>query len=132
MPTVVRFFVKTSLLFLVLGMTLGMVQSLGAVASAFPVYWHVLTVGWLTQLIFGVAIWMLPKFSARHPRGYGWLNWLTYLALNGGLLLRVLFEPLYGGAYLPGRGAALAIAAALQWLAMVVFGVQAWLRVKGR
>jgi ABC-type enterobactin transport system permease subunit len=34
-----------------------------------PVYYHLLMVGWATQLIGGVALWMFPVHSRERPRG---------------------------------------------------------------
>jgi hypothetical protein len=31
-----------------------------SIAGMFPVYLHLLNFGWLTQLLFGVALWMFP------------------------------------------------------------------------
>jgi hypothetical protein len=36
-------------------------------ALLWPTYLHLLVLGWLTQLIFGVAFWMFPRYSARNP-----------------------------------------------------------------
>lgn len=134
MPSVTRWFVKTSLMWLVIALVLGLYQQIpGLPKGAFsPVYTHLLTVGWLTQLIFGIAIWMLPKFTSENPRGYEWVNWLTYISLNLGLGLRAILEPLHGAETIPWSGAALVASAVLQWLAGLLFSVQAWFRVRAR
>jgi len=64
-----------------------------ALAALTPVYFHLLMVGWVTQLIFGVGYWMFPKESSTRPRGSERLGWAAYALLNGGLLLRVVGEP---------------------------------------
>jgi hypothetical protein len=134
MPIITRWFVKTSLALLVLALGLGIYQQIPGTPQSglFPVYLHLLTFGWLTQLIFGIAIWMLPKFTSERPRGYEWVNWLTYLSLNAGLILRAIFEPLQGANVLSWSGAALMAAALLHWVAGVSFAAQAWFRVRGR
>lgn len=136
MPTLTRWMVRTSLLYLVLALLAGVWQALGPLVGAplpglFPVYFHLLVVGWLTLLIFGVAHWMFPKYSREQPRGREWLGWLVYALLNLGLLLRVVAEPLHtgsGGLW----GWALVASALLQWLAGLLFVVNAWPRVKER
>lgn len=134
MPSVTRWFVKTSFVHLVLALILGILQSLPTikVAAWFPSYLHLLVFGWLTQLIFGIAIWMLPKFSNQRPRGYEWLNWLTYGSLNLGLGLRFAFEPFPMTSWGSWRAIALVSSALLQWLACLIFVGQAWVRVRGR
>jgi hypothetical protein len=134
MPTITRWLVKTSLVMLVAGLALGVYLYLpgASVGGLFPLYLHLLTFGWLTQLIIGIALWMLPKYTLERPRGDERLNWLIYLCLNLGLVLRALFEPLPPTALPPWRGLGLVAAALLQWLAGMLFILQAWPRVKGR
>jgi hypothetical protein len=35
-----------------------------------PVYLHLFMIGWVTQMIFGVAYWMFPRVSKENPRGW--------------------------------------------------------------
>lgn len=137
MPAIVRWYLKTSLVMFILGLLIGLLQSLKVhlpfIPSALtPVYFHLLMVGWVTQFIFGIAIWMLPKFNIEKPRGSDELSWATYFLLNAGLLVRALSEPL--NALHPGTvwGWALVTSALLQWLAGVCFVVNSWKRVKGK
>src|SRR5512138_2387666 len=58
-----------------------------------PTYLHLIVVGWLTQLIFGVMYWMFPIISKAQPRGDPRLGWAAFVCLNAGLLLRLIFEP---------------------------------------
>ncbi|GAB4469617.1 MAG: hypothetical protein Kow0088_01760 [Anaerolineales bacterium] len=134
MPTVTRWLVKTSFVYLSFALLLGILQTIPRWTSAvfFPSYVHLLAFGWLTQLIFGISIWMLPKFSNENPRGYDWINWLTYFCLNFGLVLRFVFEPLQSVAWANWRAGGLILSAILQWLSCIVFVGQAWFRVKGR
>ena len=99
MPTLTRWLVKAALVWLVTGLALGVALQLPAAAqipflrAAWPAYLHLLTVGWLTQLIIGVALWLFPRHSAARPRGSERLGWTTFLCLNAGLLLRAIGEP---------------------------------------
>jgi hypothetical protein len=91
---------------------------------------HLLLVGFLLLVIFGVAFWMFPKISGGRP-GAG-VGWLAFGLLNAGLLLRLLAEPLADR----GRGAAawevlLGISAVLPALAALAFAVAIWPRVRG-
>jgi hypothetical protein len=54
---------------------------------------HLLTVGWLLQLIIGVAFWMFPRHPTSPPRGDVRYGWWAFGLLNTGLLLRLLGEP---------------------------------------
>ncbi len=138
MPTLTRWFIRTSLLFFILALVVGFWMALEpAVRGAsqdwlFPIYLHLLVFGWLTQLIFGVAYWMFPKLTLNRPHGSPSLGWAAYGLLNAGLLLRAIAEPI--NTWRPGLlwGWLLAVSALLQWLAGLAFVVNSWGRVKER
>jgi hypothetical protein len=133
MPTLTRWFLKSALVYLLLALCAGILLALpdaDPIAGLFPVYLHLLTFGWLTQLIFGIALWMFPKYTAAKPRGHEWLGWSTFVLLNAGLVLRVIFEPLNGIAASTLTGWMLVTAALLQWLSGVAFVANTWKRVR--
>jgi hypothetical protein len=101
-------------------------------AAAGPAYIHLLVVGWITQMIFGVAYWMFPRYSDARPRGHDGLAIATLVLLNVGLVLRVLVEPVQAVYPDPGRGPWLVAAALAQWLAAVGFILNTWPRVKAK
>jgi hypothetical protein len=100
------------------------------IAGIAPVYTHLLVVGWLTQLIMGVAHWMFPKYSKDNPRHSDRLAWTTYVTLNVGLILRALAEPFNAADSLAGW--TLAVSALLQLVAGWAFVFNIWGRIKER
>ena len=133
MPPLTRWFIKSALACFVAALLVGVslaARSLVNLPPVFaalqPVYFHLLMVGWVTQLIFGVAFWMFPKFSREQPRGSERLGWATFALLNIGLLLRAVGEPQAGAGWL------IALSAVLQWLAGMAFVINSWARVKER
>lgn len=139
MPTLTRWFIKSSLVFFVAALLAGLASAARSVldlpllfAALTPVYFHLFLVGWVTQLIFGVVFWMFPKFSMESPRRDERLGWATFLLLNTGLLLRVVGEPLHSIHPQAGLGWLLALSALLQWLAGLGFVTNTWGRVKER
>ncbi|HRJ42679.1 MAG: hypothetical protein KJZ86_20410 [Caldilineaceae bacterium] len=139
MPYLTRLFIKSALAYFLAALLAGLllaarpVLDLPPIVSGLgPVYFHLLMVGWVTQLILGVAHWMFPKFSQTQPRGREWLTWTIYGLLNGGLLLRILAEPARTVSAAPVWGWLLALSALLQWLAGMAFVAQLWPRVKER
>lgn len=139
MPTLTRLFIKSSMLYLIGAMLLLLLISLNAtlilpsfVSFLNPVFYHLLVVGWVTQMIFGVIYWMFPIITRQNPRGSLWLGWATYICLNLGLLLRVAGEPLLGIQPKAGYGWLLVISALLQWMAAVFFVINSWPRIKER
>ena len=95
-----------------------------------PTYLHLLVVGWLTQLIFGVAFWMFPKHPSAPPRGSDRLGWICFALLNLGLAIRIVAEPLQA----MGRPCAplLVVSAVAQLLAGWAFVANTWPRVRER
>jgi hypothetical protein len=135
-PPLTRWLVKAALLYLVAALALGVAVQIPAVARLplvavlWPTYLHILVVGWLTQLIFGVAYWLFPRYSAEQPRGSERLGWVTFVLLNAGLLLRLVGEPrraLGGDAHV-----VLLVSAAAQLLAVWAFVLNTWPRVRER
>jgi hypothetical protein len=137
MPVIVRWYLRTALVMFVLALLVGVLQNLSGMLSFLPpgltpVYFHMLMVGWVTQFILGVAIWMLPKYSMEKPRANEIFSWATYILLNIGLLVRIFSEPF--NALSPGTSWAwlLVFSAFLQWLAGLFFVINTWGRVKGK
>lgn len=133
MPTQARWLIKTALVYLAVALMIGVVragQAAGVVPGTASSLWlpqlHLLTVGWLTQLIFGVASWLFPN-----PDG-GMADsravWVAYGTLNLGLLLRLGFEPRAVPEDLRAWG--LVVSAALQWTASLLLVGHFWRRVR--
>lgn len=125
------------MIYLMAGLVVGALQALqqplhlpSLFAVTGPAYVHMLVVGWITQMIFGVAYWMFPKYSVEIPRGDNSIAIATFVLLNAGLLLRVVVEPLraWRPDTLPGWW--LAVAGLAQVLAGIGFAINTWPRVK--
>ena len=133
MPEHARWLIKTALVYFAVGIGLGLVraaQATGIVPGSQSALWlpqlHVITVGWLTQLIFGVAYWLFPR-----PEGSSIgspVVWVAYLMLNTGLVIRLVCEPgiLLGDA----RAWGLLLSSILQWVASLLFVGYFWRRVR--
>jgi len=100
MPTLSRWFIKSGLIYFVLSLLLGIglkvqpeVTFFSLLAYFTPVYYHLLVIGWITQIIMGVSHWMFPRFSKENPRGYELPGWLAFACLNLGLIMRIFSEP---------------------------------------
>lgn len=139
MPPLTRWYIRLAFAYLVLALLTGTAaaarQPLGLpsiIAALGPVAVHLFVVGWITQMIFGVAYWMFPRRSAELPRGDPAPAITTLVLLNAGLLLRLAAEP-WQAVRPSGTAAALLVAsAAAQWLAGLAFVLQMWPRVKER
>jgi heme/copper-type cytochrome/quinol oxidase subunit 1 len=136
MPKLARWFVKSALIYLVLG---ALVATLALSSAAplppgllalRPLAWHLLTVGWITQLIFGVAFWMFPLLGKQEPRGDERVAWTAFWALNAGLILRAAGEPILALRPDLPLGPVLALSAACQVVSLWLFAAAAWPRVR--
>ena len=78
-------------------------------------------IGWFVQLVFGVAYWILPKFSTGEKRPRAWAAGSAVVLINLGIVLSVV-------GYWWGQGRALG--AALELAAAGCFAFHAWPRVK--
>jgi cbb3-type cytochrome oxidase subunit 1 len=139
MPTLTRWFVKSSLVYFILALLAGLLVAArlplslpGEINSLSPVYFHLFMVGWVAQLIFGIVFWMFPKYTSEKPRGSEALGWATFWLINVGLGLRLVGEPLHTSYPEIGFGWLLALSALLQWLAGIAFVMNTWGRVKER
>jgi hypothetical protein len=137
MPTLTRWFIKSSLVYFVAALVIAVLLALqapfnlpSAIGSLMPVYFHLFMVGWITLFIFGVIYWMFPRFSKERPRGSVRLAWATYSLINVGLILRVIGEPVNALQPQAGLGWLLALSAILQWLGGMAFVLNTWGRVK--
>ncbi len=139
MPELARWYIKTSLVYLAAALLVGVALAVHRMTSLVPVldfsgpaYIHLFVVGWLTQLIFGVAYWLFPRFSKASPYGHEYLGWGAYVLLNAGLILRAVAEPATGVMYGKGWRVALIGAALCQWAAGLLFTVYIWPRVRAK
>lgn len=138
MPQLSRWYIRTSLIYLLSSLLVGIPIALRATLSLPPLvgllgpaYFHLFLVGWIMQLIFGVIFWLFPK----PPNDYlAWerVGWVAWGLLNAGLLLRAIAEPL--AVLQPGTrwGWALVLSALMQWLAGMGLIIIVWPRAYSR
>lgn len=139
MPTITRVMIKAALVYAIAGMAL-MAAGLMELAQPLhpllrfiqPTALHLIVVGWLTQMIFGVALWMFPPWSKAEPRGPSGLAWSCFTLLNAGLVMRLIAEPLNSYAPMPVWGWALVLSAVAQTGAVWLFIALTWRRVRAR
>ena len=133
MPKLARIIIKTALAYLVGALMVGMLltppglRAFPDLAAVAPSQVHLLVVGWLSQLIFGVAHWLFPRYSRERRHGNVPLAWAGYAMLNAGLLLRLGSEPFAADSAFAW---AVITSAVLQWAGCLAFVVHLWPRVK--
>jgi len=138
MPKISRWFVFSALFYLILSLTAGALRLLPAhliadlaFLNSFPAYLHLWTIGWLTQLIFGIAYWLLPVIDRQQGRGPAWPMVASFLSLNVGLPLRAMTEATQATAAAESTTLnLLALSALLLWLSGILFAASIWRRIK--
>src|SRR5678815_2652084 len=85
----VKAFIKSSVTWLALGVTLGLAMAVHPVWVIYrPAHMHMVMLGFVTMMIFGVAYHVIPRFVGvplHSKRAAGWHWWMA----NAGLLLMV-------------------------------------------
>jgi hypothetical protein len=128
MPRLSVWFVRASLIYLLLGFTFGAfilaekgISYYPPVWNLFPIHVEFLLIGWFAQLAMGVAFWILPRFSNGPPRGNMNLIWISFVLVNLGILFSALHF------WIP---AATLIGRAAEAAAGILFALGLWRRVK--
>ena len=130
MPRLSVYFIRASLVYLLLGFTFGglMLANKGILIS--PMIWTLLPlhmefafVGWMIQLAMGVAFWILPRFNKGAPRGDERLSWIALLLINTGIFF-VICDFFFDIGWL------MFTARALETLALIAFVIGHWRRIR--
>jgi hypothetical protein len=139
MPTLTRWAIKIAMLYLIAGLAGGALywanvqwNFVPMLAAINPTYLHMLVIGWLTQLIFGVIYWMFPIISKENMRGNPKPAWGVLILLNSGLILRIICEPWRALNANDLNGIGLVLSAILQVCAAYLFIVVCWPRIRER
>lgn len=140
MPLESRLFVKTSLIYLLATFAIGsFIAILDVVGRPQPlfvtsIHAHLGFVGWLVNVVMGIALWFLPLARERYPKTQGRYPpaapYVCYALLNGGLLARVAGEAWWSTSALPAAGAVFVLSTFAQTFAVIVFAMVAWQRVR--
>jgi uncharacterized protein involved in response to NO len=126
-----RLFIKTALVYLVLGVAAGawmLLRQAGAplpeIANLYTIHIHLLGLGFFMMMVCGVAFWMFPRKSGetREEAARDPLAWTSYYLITIGLAVRclALLLPALLGNLVLGASAVLGVA---------VFAVAIWPRV---
>ena len=128
MPRLSVWFIRSALLYLSVGVSLGGLMLWNKGVPVHPAIWRLrpahiefLLLGWSVQLLFGVAYWILPRFRAKRRKSK--LVWFAFWLLNAGIWLVVVSSLIEPTALRPaGR--------LMETGAVVAFAIHAWPRVK--
>jgi hypothetical protein len=140
MPQTVRWFIRTSAMYLVLTFLAGAIFLYhNWLSGPVPRVWvivhlHAGLVGWLVNIVIGVALWMFPLNKEAFPETAGRytlpLARTCYFGLNLGLAVRLITEPIFW--YTQNRlvGGLMALSGIPQLIAVAIFLYIVWMRVR--
>lgn len=134
MPLISRTFIKAGMVFFALSLLASLLMEFEASSfpGLMPLFWHMLMVGWITQIIFGVSIWMFPGRNREEGfKAQKW-GWLTFIFLNLGLLLRMVSEPMVVTSASELWNFLLVLSAVLQFSAGLTYLIEMWPRVQSK
>ncbi len=136
MPTITRLFLKSGLVYLILSIVIETAANIPGTSfysyavQLRPTAFHFFFVGWLTQMIFGVSHWFFPIVRGSHPRGNPILITTSFVALNLGLLLRLMSEAPFWQGIIPLREWFVVSSSIIQWVAFLAYAGHIWPRIK--
>ena len=114
-----RWFILAAQAYLMLaGLGLLMNGSFLSDNAARPAFLHLLTLGFMLFMIYGLAGHMLPRFTGNHIRAGAW-PWLQMGLAHSGVIG-------YAVGYLAGRHTLIVVGSVLTWLSLAVFSVRVW------
>lgn len=132
MPRLSVWYIRASLLYLLIGFTFGSLLLFNKGLPLHPLIWgllaaHIETLlfGWTVLLVMGMAFWILPRFPKPPVRGNENLAWGAFILVNMGIVCLALGSFLSGGAWLTLAGRA------VEAVGVLAFAAHAWPRVKG-
>lgn len=136
MNALVRRYLKTAIVFLLVGLLLGLWMLLGREfgltmsARLRSAHTHALLVGFVLMMIAGVALWMFPRARAGEARHQPVLAEIAWWGIAGGTALRVLLESLPGANMGVAFRGAIVAGAALQILGLTLLFTSLWPRIR--
>lgn len=136
MFTLVRRYIKTALVFFVMGLTLGgwitflQVTGKPIAHSLISVHTHLLLVGFMIMLIMGVAYWMFPRPAKDDYRYSPDLAAINYWFLTVGVILRSVSELVASANSWRGFIIIAAAGTLFQIIGGFIFAYNIWTRIR--
>lgn len=95
-----------------------------------PVWIHMLVLGWMTQWIFAISIWMFPRSINVYRERENIRTWSLLVLWNTALIARVIFEVEVIQTNPVIRQVVLGISVLLFWVGSVLYVMEIWPRVR--
>ena len=137
MFTNVRYFIKTSVIFLIAGIITGLYISLAKNIFKIPfgaemisAHTHIILVGSVMMMIMGVALWFFPRAEKDDRKYNPDLIKVTYWMMAVSTSLRFIFQVISSFTYEEWLNAFISIASFFQAAAIILFFYSMWGRIR--
>lgn len=98
MPSISRFMIRLALVYFLVGVTIGALLLVDKALVFWPDLWKLRQIhiawsleGWLLNLVFGTAYWILPRRAEEPERGRPTVTWIAVTLINVGILGQALY-----------------------------------------
>lgn len=137
MFSTVRYFIKTSLIFLVLGLLTGLYMSYtkyvllsGIHPELISAHTHVILVGSVMMMIMGVALWFFPRAEKEDKKYNPALILIVYWMMTISTALRYIFQVWASLNYISWVNYMVTVFSTLQVISMILFFYSMWGRIR--
>ena len=137
MFTTVRYFIKTSVAFLFVGILTGLYMSFakyiyqsGYTQELISAHTHIILVGSVMMMIMGVALWFFPRPEKDDKKYNPGLILIVYWLISISTGLRFVFQVLGSFYFIPWLNIVIPIFSSLQVFAMILFFYSIWGRIR--
>ncbi len=137
MFSTVRYFIKTSVIFLAIGIITGLYMAIskyvfksGYTQELISAHTHLILVGSVMMMIMGVALWFFPRAEKEDRRYNPTLILISYWIITIGTSFRFVFQVVANFVYAEWIHYLIALSSFLQVIAMILFFYSMWGRIR--
>lgn len=137
MFSTVRYFIKTSVIFLIIGILTGLYMSvskyvlkIGYSQELISAHTHLILVGSVMMMIMGVALWFFPRADKDDKKYNPDLILIAYWVMTIGTSLRFIFQVAANFLVSDLIQYLIVISSVLQVVAMILFFYSMWGRIR--
>jgi len=137
MFSTVRYFIKTSIIFLVIGILTGFYLMLakyfnipGYSSEIISAHTHLILVGSVMMMIMGVALWFFPRAEKEDKKYNPDLIRIVFWLMTLSTALRFIFQVIYGFLFLEWITYIVVVVSLFQIIAIILFFYSIWGRIR--
>ncbi len=137
MFSTVRYFIKTSIIFLIVGILTGLYMSInkyylnaGIQPELISAHTHIILAGSVMMMIMGVALWFFPRAEKSDKKYNPTLILITYWIMTIATSLRFLSQVIYAFTFEDIVGNLVTVFSVFQVAALMLFFYAIWGRIR--